>query len=133
MPVPSWWRTPVFFGLLALLAFAFQGTRPLSEPDEGRYSNIALQMVDSGDWWVPRLHAQQPHLAKPPQTYWLIAASLTVFGRNEWAVRFPDALAFLITAFLVVDIARSLGLRSPRVDGLAVGVVVLAGLLATSF
>jgi 4-amino-4-deoxy-L-arabinose transferase len=118
MPVPASWRTPVFFAVLALLAFAFQGTRPLSEPDEGRYVDIALQMVDSGDWWVPRLHAHEPHLAKPPLTYWLIAASVTVFGRNEWAVRLPHALAFLITAFLVLDIARSLGLRSPRVAAL---------------
>ena len=126
------WRTPLFFGVLALLAFAFQGTRPLAEPDEGRYVDIALQMVDSGDWWIPRLHAEEPHLAKPPLTYWLIAASVSLFGRNEWAVRLPYGLAFLVTALLVMDIARSLGLHSPRVAAL-VWATSLGALVGASF
>ena len=39
--------------LAVLLALSFQGTRGLWGPDEGRYSNIALEMVDSGDWVTP--------------------------------------------------------------------------------
>ena len=133
--MPASYRTPLFFGLLLLLAFAFQGSRPLTEPDEGRYVDIALQMVDSGDWWVPRVHAEEPHLAKPPLTYWLIAASVTAFGRTEWAVRFPHALALLLTALLVRDIARSLGLHSPRVAAAvwasSLGALVGASIVST--
>ena len=33
----------------ALVAFSFQGTRHLWDPDEGRYSDVAHQMLDLGD------------------------------------------------------------------------------------
>ena len=36
--------------LALLLAFAFQGTRGLRDPDEGRYTNVTLQILRSGDW-----------------------------------------------------------------------------------
>lgn len=41
---------------LAVLAIAGQGARPLWEPDEGRYTAVAIEMLDSRDWLVPRLH-----------------------------------------------------------------------------
>jgi 4-amino-4-deoxy-L-arabinose transferase len=100
--------------LLLVLGFAFQGSRAIWEPDEGRYTSIALQMLDSGDWWVPRYSAAETHLAKPPLTYWLIAGSVKLFGRNEWAVRLPYALAFLLTGLLVFDLAGALGIATPR-------------------
>ena len=34
--------------LLVLIAFAFQGTRAIFEPDEGRYTATALNMLESG-------------------------------------------------------------------------------------
>jgi 4-amino-4-deoxy-L-arabinose transferase len=99
--------------LLVLLAFAFQGSRGLYEQDESRYTGIALQMLDSGQWWVPEFNAGEPHVAKPPLTYWSIAASMAVFGRNAWAVRLPDALAFVFTGLLVIALARALGATQP--------------------
>lgn len=96
---------------LVILAFAFQGSRGLYEPDEGRYTNVALQMLDSGNWWIPHLHAEQPHLTKPPLTYWAVAASVKVFGHNEWAARLPNALAFVLTGLCVYAIAMMLGIR----------------------
>ena len=63
--------------LLGIYCFAFQGERGLFEPDEGRYSAVALQMIKSNDWLTPRTHPQQEHLTKPPLTYWAIAPSGT--------------------------------------------------------
>jgi 4-amino-4-deoxy-L-arabinose transferase-like glycosyltransferase len=78
---------------LTLLAFFFLlGNRPLNEPDEGRYTEIAREMIETGDWLVPHFW-YLPHLDKPPMTYWLVAASMKMFGQNEWAVRLPVALA----------------------------------------
>ena len=81
--------------LLLLTAFTFfilLGSRALNEPDEGRYSEIAREMIETGNWVVPHLW-YLPHLDKPPMTYWLVAASMKLFGQNEWAARLPLALA----------------------------------------
>jgi 4-amino-4-deoxy-L-arabinose transferase len=107
---------PRWAAVAALLAFALvlQGTRPLFDPDEGRYTAVALQMLKSGDWLTPRLHHEVPHFSKPPLTYWSLAASMSLLGRNEWAVRLPNALAFVATVLLVFAIARRLAPDSPE-------------------
>ncbi len=110
--MPSRARPPravvLVFALIAA-SVALQGWRALWEPDEGRYVQVALQMLRSGDWLHPALHPDQPHYTKPPMTYWAIATSLSLFGRHEWAARLPANLAFLLTAGLVGLIARRLG------------------------
>ncbi|MBZ0090134.1 MAG: hypothetical protein K8H90_07130, partial [Thermoanaerobaculia bacterium] len=80
--------------LLALFAFAlaFQGSRGIWDPDEGRYTAVALNMLRSGDWFTPTLSHGVPHFSKPPLTYWALASSIGLFGRNEWAARLPNAL-----------------------------------------
>ena len=81
--------------MLALTVFTFfflLGSRALNEPDEGRYSEIAREMIETGNWLVPHFW-YLPHFDKPPMTYWLVAASMKLFGQNEWAVRLPLALA----------------------------------------
>ena len=99
--------------LLALLALAlllglsFQGTRGLWEPDEGRYTNVALQMLHSGDFISLRRNEEALHFTKPPVTYWTIAGSVAAFGRTEWAVRLPIALAFVLTVVLVFRLGKS--------------------------
>jgi 4-amino-4-deoxy-L-arabinose transferase len=92
--------------LLMLVGFAFQGTRAIFEPDEGRYTATALNMLKSGDWLVPTVDGERPHLTKPPITYWAIAASVGALGRSEWAVRLPGALAFVGTGLLLLGLGR---------------------------
>lgn len=101
------------FGFALLLALAFQGARGLWDPDEGRYGNVALQMLDSGDWLTPRRNHETIHVTKPPLTYWAIAASAGLFGRSEWALRLPMAVAFALTASLLVPLGRMLVPRRP--------------------
>lgn len=94
--------------LSILLALAFQGTRGLWSPDEGRYVDVALEMLTSGDYLHPHLEPERPHYTKPPLTYWTLALSIRLFGHNEWAVRLPYALAFVLTTWLVMVIGRQL-------------------------
>lgn len=95
--------------LLALaLAFGFLGLRGLIDPDEGRYTNVALHMLDSGDWVHPHRSDAVGHWTKPPLTYWAIAASLRLFGNHAWAARLPAALAYLLCVWLAWRIARRL-------------------------
>jgi 4-amino-4-deoxy-L-arabinose transferase-like glycosyltransferase len=94
------------FCLALLLGFAFQGTRGLWEPDEGRYTNVALQMLHSGDYVSLRRNDESLHFTKPPLTYWAIAASVSALGRNEWAVRLPMALAFVLSVVLAYRLGK---------------------------
>jgi 4-amino-4-deoxy-L-arabinose transferase-like glycosyltransferase len=94
--------------IIALLVFslAFQGSRGLWEHDEGRYTNIALQMLQTGDYIVPCLNDSIPHFTKPPLTYWAIAGGISLLGWNEWGARLANALAFAATVMVVFALAR---------------------------
>ncbi len=115
--------------LLLTAAFALAlgtllGGRPLLEPDEGRYAEIAREMLRDGDWLVPHLNGV-PHFQKPPLLYWFTASSFALFGLNEWAARLPSALAAAGTLALTFWIGRMLA--GARV-GLAAAGVLLASL-----
>lgn len=128
--VPSW-----LVALLCLMAFAFQGTRGLWEPDEGRYSSGGIQMEQSGDWLIPTVDGETPHLTKPPVTYWALAASFTLLGHNEWAARLPGALAYIGTGLLLFGLGRRLCAGKPWLPGVVWGLsfapVIAANVVST--
>jgi 4-amino-4-deoxy-L-arabinose transferase-like glycosyltransferase len=102
-------RPAHWIALLALLlGLALLGGRGIWDPDEGRYTNVALNMLDSGDWINPRRSDEVGHWTKPPLTYWAIASSVAVFGPNPWAARLPAALSYLLCVFLAWRIAGRL-------------------------
>lgn len=105
---PSVRAVAASFALVLALAFGFLGSRPLWEPDEGRYTNVAITMLESGDWIDPMRNDDTGHWSKPPATYWALASSFAVFGLNTWAARLPSALAWLACVLLVRLTARRL-------------------------
>ena len=84
-------RLAVYALLAAILYLPGLGSPALWEPDEGRYAEIAREMVVSGDYVTPR-DDFEPYFEKPPLVYWAEAAAINVFGVNEFAVRLPAAL-----------------------------------------
>lgn len=66
--------------------------RPLWEPDEARYAEIAREMVSTGDWLAPHLNGVL-YFEKPPLQYWISALSIECFGPNDWAPRIPVVIA----------------------------------------
>ncbi|MBK6940932.1 MAG: glycosyltransferase family 39 protein [Planctomycetes bacterium] len=82
------------------------GARALWEPDEGRYAEAAREMARSGDLVVPRLSGE-PHLTKPPMTYWATCLGILLFGCNAFGARIALALAFVATSVCVRAIARA--------------------------
>ena len=80
------------FALLTLLWFVNLDARRLIHPDEGRYAEIAREMVTTGDWVTPRLNGLK-YFEKPPFQYWATAAAYRMFGIHEWAARLWPALA----------------------------------------
>jgi 4-amino-4-deoxy-L-arabinose transferase-like glycosyltransferase len=114
---------------LLLLAFAFAivwfsnlDYRNLVRPDEGRYAEIAREMLASSDWITPRLNGIK-YFEKPPLQYWMTAAAYWSFGESEWTARLWTALSGF--AGIVIT-----GLAGARLFGRAAGfnaAVVLAG------
>ena len=89
----------------AVLYFWQLGSYGLMNPDEGRYSEIPREMLESGDFFTPRLNYVL-YFEKPPLHYWLTAASFVVFGQNEFAARFIPALMGFLTIFMTWFVAR---------------------------
>jgi 4-amino-4-deoxy-L-arabinose transferase-like glycosyltransferase len=97
-------RTRFRLVLLILLAGAVyligNGSTQLLDRDEPRYAQCSRQMVQSGDWVVPRLY-DKIRAAKPPGIYWCQATAMEIFGDNAFAARFPSAVAMVLTLTLL--------------------------------
>ena len=110
--------------LVALLAvvvmfFNLGGYRTLASHEA--YAMVpAREMLDSGDWIVPRFGGI-PRLKKPPLVYWTIATTATLCGElNELTGRLHSAFAALALSLLVGCFAtRWWGPRA----GLAAGLI----------
>lgn len=88
--------------LLTLLCgvFLFWGLDfyPLLDVDETRYAIMSRDLANSNDWNLLLLNSI-PFLEKPPFYFWVVGASIKLFGSfSEFAVRFPIAL---MATFLV--------------------------------
>jgi 4-amino-4-deoxy-L-arabinose transferase-like glycosyltransferase len=97
----------LFWSALVVFWFATLGERALIHPDEGRYAELSLGMLQSGDWVTPRLNGFL-YFEKPALQYWMGAASFLVFGVNEFAARFWPALTGLLSVLAVGLTARRL-------------------------
>ncbi|HEX5132137.1 MAG TPA: glycosyltransferase family 39 protein [Candidatus Krumholzibacteria bacterium] len=94
--------------LIALIvAIAFQGSRGLFETTEGRYAEVAREMVATGDWITPRLDGAE-HWSKPPLAYWTIALGIRAAGPNGWGVRGFNIIAFLATVLATCGIGAAM-------------------------
>jgi len=77
----------------------------LHQNDEDFYLGVARAMHDSGDWVVPTWGGQ-PTFVKPPLLYWLMAASMRIFGSSLTAARLPVAVLAVLTVYLTYAFAR---------------------------
>ena len=73
---------------------------PLIDRDEPRFAEASREMIERGDYIVPHFN-NQVRLDKPPLTYWAQTASYFLFGQNDFAARFPSALAAALTALSI--------------------------------
>src|SRR3954471_8451196 len=88
----------VFFASVIFIPFI--GNCPLFDWDEINFAECAREMVVSGDYSQVQLNFR-PFWQKPPGFIWLQAISMNVFGVNEFAARFPNALCGAITLVVI--------------------------------
>jgi 4-amino-4-deoxy-L-arabinose transferase-like glycosyltransferase len=80
------------------LAFFWQlGAVPLLDVDEGAFSEATREMLASGNFVSTTLDGEPRH-DKPILIYWLQAASVSLLGLNELALRLPSAIAAALWA-----------------------------------
>lgn len=114
---------PLFL-VFTLVWFGTLEFRKLIKPDEGRYAEIAREMVESGDWITPRLNGIK-YFEKPPLQYWMTALAFKTFGEDEWSARLWGGA----TGFLGVLLAYFTGRRlfGPN-EGLLAALVLASSL-----
>lgn len=81
---------------LAFNLLLFNQGISLWDDDEAAYAGFAQQMRDSGDWINPQFQWAGIH-RKPPLHFWMVAASFSIFGENEFALRLPSVVAIWLT------------------------------------
>lgn len=112
-----------------LLGFRL-GAGPFERSSERRCHEVAREMVESGDYLVPRFDGAI-RLQKPPLYYWLAAGTANVVGEvSLLSTRLPSAIAALLLLLVVMGYAATTG--SASVSLLAGVLLLLSFQFATS-
>lgn len=79
----------------------------LLDPDEGRYAEVAREMLARADFLTPHFNGAV-FLDKPPLVTWVTAGSLALLGHGEVGARFGQLLFALVTLFATWKIGQDL-------------------------
>lgn len=82
--------------ICALSVLPWIGIGDFSTKGEPREAAVAISMLESGNWVLPKVYADE-FAYKPPMAHWLMAAfSLPQGYVSEFTARLPSALAFIV-------------------------------------
>lgn len=110
----------VAVALAALLLFTYGlGATSLWDQDEAKYTQVAVEVLATGDWWTLRWNGE-PWFVHPPLFIWLQAATARLVGLTEATARWWSA----VSQAVVVGVTFLLGrlLYDARTGWLAAGV-----------
>ena len=98
----------LFTALIASIFFLpFLGGVHLFDWDEINFAECSREMILRGDYLRPQINFE-PFWEKPPLFFWLQSASMHLFGVNEYAARFPNAVCGIVTLLVVYHIGKKL-------------------------
>lgn len=95
----------VLLGLLFF--FPFLGNTHLFDWDEINFAECAREMLVTGDYSTVQIN-YLPFWEKPPVFIWMQVLSMKIFGINEFAARFPNALGGIITLLVLFNAGKRL-------------------------
>jgi 4-amino-4-deoxy-L-arabinose transferase-like glycosyltransferase len=81
---------------------------PLIDRDEPRFAEASREMIERSDYIVPHFN-NQLRLDKPPLAYWAQIASYRIFSQNDFAARFPSAVAAALVAMSILAWGKRVG------------------------
>ena len=90
----------VLFVVATILWFGTLDYRHLIPTDEGRYAQMAREMMVSGDYITPRYNDYK-YFEKPPLHIWATAIIFKLFGLGEWQARLWSGITSFFTILLV--------------------------------
>ncbi len=93
--------------LAAIIFIPFLGSVHLFDWDEINFAESAREMIVTGDYLTVKINFL-PFWEKPPIFIWMQVLSMKVFGINEFAARFPNAICGIITLLVLFNIGRKL-------------------------
>ncbi len=101
-------KTKFFIVFIAALLFLpFLGKVHLFDWDEINFAEASREMIETGDYL--RVHIDyEPFYEKPPLFFWVQVTSMQIFGVNEFAARFPNAVIGIIALLILYSIGSKL-------------------------
>ncbi|MGE0021941.1 MAG: ArnT family glycosyltransferase [Draconibacterium sp.] len=91
----------------ALLFVPFLGGVHLFDWDEINFAEAAREMIVTGDYLTVQINFQ-PFWEKPPLFIWMQVLAMKMFGINEFAARFPNAICGIVTLLVIFNIGRKI-------------------------
>ncbi|MFK7771531.1 MAG: ArnT family glycosyltransferase [Saprospiraceae bacterium] len=95
----------VLLGILFYLPFL--GGVHLFDWDEINFAEAAREMIVSGDYFHVQID-YLPFWEKPPLFIWMQVLAMKLFGVNEFAARFPNAICGIVTLLFLFSIGKKL-------------------------
>lgn len=93
--------------LSGVLFYPFLGGVHLFDWDEINFAEIAREMLLTGDYLRPQINFE-PFWEKPPLFIWMQALSMQLFGINEFAARFPNAVCGTLSLLTLYSIGKKM-------------------------
>ena len=94
-------------GIAALFFIPFLGGVPLFDWDEINFAEISREMIVLDNYLQMHINFQ-PFWEKPPLFFWLQAGSMKLFGIGEFAARFPNAVAGIVSLVVLFLMGKRL-------------------------
>jgi hypothetical protein len=102
---PLWWHMMLLTVLAVIAFFPGLGSVHLFDWDEINFAEAAREMLVTGNYGHVQINFR-PFYEKPPLFFWLQAWSMHIWGINEFAARFPNALFGVVTLLTLYFIGR---------------------------